>query len=59
MLVHGDCYLILVVRFVQQLGNSIPTTFKPSYPGYGSWTGATLNSDSYPPKNYPNSGQYS
>ena len=41
------------------LGNSIPTTFKPSYPGYGSWTGATLNSDSYPPKNYPNSGQYS
>ena len=41
------------------LGNSMPSTFKPSYPGYGSWTGSTLSSDSYPPKNYPTSGQYS
>jgi hypothetical protein len=41
------------------LGNTIPSTFKPSYPGYGSWQGSTLASDNYPPKNYPNSGQYS
>lgn len=41
------------------LGNSIPSTFKPSYPGYGSWTGSTLSSDSYPPKGYPNSSTYS
>jgi hypothetical protein len=41
------------------LGNSLPSTFKPSYPGYGSWQGATLASDSYPPKNYPTSGEYS
>lgn len=41
------------------LGNSRPTTFKPTYPGHGSWTGTTLNSDSYPPKNYPVSPTYS
>lgn len=41
------------------LGNSRPSTFRPTYPGYGSWTGATLNSDSYPPKGFPTSGTYS
>ena len=41
------------------LGNSLPSTFKPSYPGYGSWQGAALASDNYPPKNYPSSGEYS
>jgi hypothetical protein len=41
------------------LGNSKPDTFKPSYPGYGSWQGNTLLSDSYPPKGYPTNGAYS
>jgi hypothetical protein len=41
------------------LGNSKPATFKPSYPGYGSWQDGVLASDSYPPKGYPASGAYS
>lgn len=41
------------------LGNTRPTTFKPTYPGFGSWTGATQNSDNYPPKDYPVSSTYS
>lgn len=41
------------------LGNSRPSSFKPSYPGYGSWTDTTLNSANFPPKNYPTSGTYS
>lgn len=41
------------------LGNSRPSSFKPTYPGWGSWTGATQNNDSYPPKDYPSSGTYS
>jgi hypothetical protein len=41
------------------LGNSRPDTFAPSYPGYGSWQGATLLSDSYPPRDYPITSQYS
>jgi hypothetical protein len=41
------------------LGNSRPTTFKPTYPGFGSWTGATQNNANYPPKNYPVSSTYS
>lgn len=41
------------------LGNSRPASFVPTYPGYGSWTGTTLNQDNYPPKNYPTAGTYS
>lgn len=41
------------------LGNSRPASFAPSYPGYGSWSGSTLLSDSYPPRDYPLSGTYS
>ena len=45
---------------IPALGNSRPSTFEPSYPGYGSWTGVTtLNSDNYPPKGYPTVGTYS
>ena len=41
------------------LGNSRPSTFKPTYAGHGSWTGTTMNSDNCPPKNYPVSPTYS
>jgi hypothetical protein len=41
------------------LGNSRPASFAPSYPGYGSWSGSTLLSDSYPPRDYPLSPTYS
>ena len=41
------------------LGNSRPSSFKPSYAGYGSWVGGAIKSDNYPPKNYPNAGTYS
>ena len=43
----------------EALGNSKPQSFKPSYAGYGSWQGATMVTDSYPPKGYPTSGTYS
>jgi hypothetical protein len=32
------------------LGNSRPSTFKPSYAGYGSWDGGVMKRASYPPK---------
>lgn len=38
------------------LSNNKPETFKPTYAGYGNWNGATLLSETYPPKNYPVSG---
>lgn len=38
------------------LANNKPDTFKPTYAGYGNWNGATLLSETYPPKNYPVSG---
>lgn len=41
------------------LGNSRPDSFAPSYPGYGSWSGATLLSESYPPRDYPITSEYS
>ena len=41
------------------LGNSKPATFKPSYAGYGSWQTATMVGASYPPRNYPSSGEFS
>lgn len=41
------------------LGNSRPPSFKPSYPGAGSWSASSLVSDFYPPKGYPTDGTYS
>lgn len=44
---------------VPALGNSRPAAFKPSYAGYGSWVGGTMQGQMYPPRNYPTSGEYS
>lgn len=44
---------------VPALGNSRPESFKPTYPGYGSWQSGIMRSDSYPPKNYPIENTYS
>lgn len=44
---------------VPALGNSRPESFKPTYPGYGSWQSGLMTSDSYPPKNYPIENTYS
>ena len=48
------------------LGNSRPTTFKPSYAGYGSWTGVTpgdpatgvMRRGTYPPKGNYNGSEW-
>ncbi len=42
------------------LGNSRPSTFLPTYAGYGSWASLTEQaSGGYPPKNYPEVNAYS
>ena len=41
------------------LANVRSNTFNPSYSGYGSWSGGQLVSQSYPPRDYPQSGTYS
>lgn len=41
------------------LANGAPTSFIPTYAGFGSWTGSTLLASNYPPRNYPTSGEYS
>lgn len=41
------------------LANVRPNTFNPTYAGYGSWQGGQLVSRSYPPRGYPQSGEYS
>ena len=41
------------------LANVRPNTFNPTYAGYGSWQGGQIVSRSYPPRNYPQSGEYS
>lgn len=41
------------------LANVRPNTFNPTYAGYGSWQGGQIVSRSYPPRGYPQSGEYS
>lgn len=36
------------------LVNGRPNTFNATYPGYGSWRSGSMVSQSYPPRNYPN-----
>jgi len=40
------------------LGNSRPVTFKPSYAGYGSWSGSTMKRGTYPPKGNYNGSEW-
>lgn len=51
--------LLIGAGICPALGNSRPSTFKQSYPGFGSWQGNVKLSDEYPPRDYPISSGYS